>query len=192
MDPSSNEPRRLIDIHSFGRGVSSRSAVGRALESLASRSLGENEESQRIMLDSLPPGASETFEFISLNEIVQNGRGYLETTRSTERYFNPDYISPQKPQAKITQGVQHVQFGREVDVGTHASDLHEGGRPIRREETFQSTTTTLVGSSRASIADENVERSVPVPTIDVGDSVDEDSDQDGYAVLMSPILGEYI
>ena len=136
-------------------------------------------------MDSPPPGISETF--ISLNEIAQNGWERLEATQSTERYFSPDDIGRQQRKTKTTHEVRHVQFNPAREAGT--SDPHEGGRPIRREETFRSTTTTLVGSSRASIAEGDVGHGVP--TIDIEDGVAEDSDQDLYARL-SPILGEYI
>jgi len=137
------------------------------------------------MADSLLASASETF--ISLNEIVQNGRERLETTQSTERYFSPDDIGRQQPKEKTTHEVRHVQSNPPREAGTF--DPHEEGRPIRREETFRSNTATLVGSSRTSIAEGNVGHGVP--TIDIGDGVTEDSDQDLYASL-SPILGECI
>lgn len=137
------------------------------------------------MVGSLPPGASETY--ISLNEVVQNGRERLETTQSTERYFSPDDIGRQQPKEKTTHEVRNVQFSPPREADTF--DLHEESRPIRREETFQSTTTTLVESSRTSIAEGNVGHSVP--TVDIGDGVAEDSDHDLYARL-SPILGECI
>jgi len=135
------------------------------------------------------PDASETF--LSLNEIVQSGRERLETTRFTEQYSSLDGVGRQRPKVKTTHEIRHVQLG--PPRGAATSDPHEEGRPLRREETFQSTTTTLVGSSRTSIAEGIVGRGVP--TIVIGDtgSVDEDSDQDDFDLYaMSPILGEYI
>lgn len=167
----SHEPRRSI------HGPRLSSTAGRLLESLE----GENEESQRAMMGNPPPGASETF--ISLHEIVQNGLERPETTQLTEQYFSFDDVGRQQPKAKTTQEVRHMQFSLQREAGT--SDPDEEGRPIRREESFQSTTTTLVRSSRASVAEENVGHDVP--TVEIGDGVAEDSNQDLYARL-SPIL----
>lgn len=140
------------------------------------------------MLDGLRPGTSEVF--ISLNEVIQNGRTRIET-KSTERYFSPEDVGQQRPTIEATHEVRHVQYGPSHEREASASNTQEhpmGG--VRREETFHSTT-TLVGSSRASIAEEDVPSDVPTIRIWPNDD-DESEDEDGFNLYaMSPILGMY-
>lgn len=174
MPADHNEPSRPTQ----GFGHSARHlAAERLFESLASRNGAEG--SRRIVLDNLQTGASSTF--ISLNEVIQNGRERIETADSTEQYFGPDDVGRQRPKVKTTHEVRHVQLNAPQE------SERQGASGSTRREPHQ-TATSLVGSRRASIAAGDSGSSVP--TIVIGDGVDEDSDQDDFDYRsMSPILG---